>query len=126
MQQCIPHKYQFFTVRLYWARDNQGMNDCALGHDSALLRLYWAGDNLGTTGAKKNFVMNHAPGAGSIPRPVGQKSSTLPLYYRCPLSQLNRTVSSINVKRSCNYRSNLESVHQVPISTGQPQGMQIQ
>ena len=30
-----------------------------------------------------NFVMNHAPGAGSIARPVDQQSSTLPLCYGC-------------------------------------------
>ena len=32
-----------------------------------------------------NFVMNHAPGAGSIARPVDQQSSTLPLYHGRPL-----------------------------------------
>ena len=31
-----------------------------------------------------NFVMNHSPGAGSIPQPIDQQSSMLPLYYRCP------------------------------------------
>ena len=30
-----------------------------------------------------NFVINHASGAGSFARPVGQQSSTLPLYHRC-------------------------------------------
>ena len=34
-----------------------------------------------------NSVMNHAPGAGSITRPVGQKSNTIPLYHEC-LSQI--------------------------------------
>ena len=29
------------------------------------------------------FDMNHAPGAGSIARPVDLQSSTLPLYYGC-------------------------------------------
>ena len=29
-----------------------------------------------------NFVMNHAPGARSIARPVGQQSSAIPLYHR--------------------------------------------
>ena len=29
--------------------------------------------------------MNHAPGAGSIARPVDQQSSALPLYYGQPL-----------------------------------------
>ena len=28
-----------------------------------------------------NFVMNHAPGAGSIAQPVDQQSSVLPLCY---------------------------------------------
>ena len=31
-----------------------------------------------------NFVMNHAPGAGSIARPVDQQSSALPLCYGRP------------------------------------------
>ena len=31
-----------------------------------------------------NFVMNHAPGAGSIAWPVDQKSSVLLLYHGCP------------------------------------------
>ena len=30
-----------------------------------------------------NFIMNHAPGAGSLARPVGKQSSTLPLYLGC-------------------------------------------
>ena len=47
-----------------------------LGHDSVLIRLYWAG---ATWGNEVNFVMNHAPGAGSIARPVDQQSSDLPL-----------------------------------------------
>ena len=53
-----------------------------LYHDSALLRLYWADANLGN---KMNFVMNHAPIAGSITRPagVGQQSNALPLYHGC-------------------------------------------
>ena len=46
----------------------------ALGHDSALIRLYWAG----TTWANEmNLVMNHAPDARSIARPVDQQSSAL-------------------------------------------------
>ena len=55
------------------------MND-VLGHDSAV-RLYWAWDNLGKW---NKFVMNHAPGAGSITRLVDQQSSELPLL-RMPL-----------------------------------------
>ena len=43
-----------------------------LGHDSALARLHWANE--------MNIAMNHAPGAGSIARPVDQQSSALPLY----------------------------------------------
>ena len=31
------------------------------------------------------FVMYHAPGAGLVAQPVGQKSSALPLYHGCPL-----------------------------------------
>ena len=47
----------FCTVRLYWTRET------------------WA--------IEINFNMNHAPGAGSIIRPVDQQSSTLPLSYGC-------------------------------------------
>ena len=61
------------------------MND-VLSHDS--VRLYWAGAN------EMNFVMNHAPGAGSIARPVDQQSSALPLYHRSPL--LKKRKISIN------------------------------
>ena len=46
-----------------------------LGHDSALLRLYTEPE---TTWANvMNFVMNLAPVAGSIARPVGQQSSDI-------------------------------------------------
>ena len=31
-----------------------------------------------------NFVMNHAPNAGSIVRPVDQQSRAIPLYHGCP------------------------------------------
>ena len=38
----------------------------------------------GTTCANEmNFVVYHATSAGSIARPVGQQSSTLPLYHGC-------------------------------------------
>ena len=49
-----------------------------LGRDSALLG--YAGP--GTTWAiEMNFVMNHAPDAGSITRHVDKQSNTLPLCY---------------------------------------------
>ena len=31
-----------------------------------------------------NFIVKHAPSAGSIARPVDQQSSALPLHYGCP------------------------------------------
>ena len=31
-----------------------------------------------------NFIMNHAPGAGLIIKPVDQQSSPIPLCHRCP------------------------------------------
>ena len=43
-----------------------------------------------------NFAMNHAPGVGSIARPVDQQSSTLPLYYGRPLLP---TLTSTNNNR---------------------------
>ena len=41
-----------------------------------------------------NFVMNHAPGAGSIARPVDQQSSAIPraLYHGCPLKLTDKRV----------------------------------
>ena len=49
-----------------------------LGHDSALLGYPVPG----TTWAKEMiFVMKHAPGVGSIARPIDQQSSALPLCY---------------------------------------------
>ena len=51
-----------------------------LGHDSAMLRLYWAGDNQGEC---DELCYESPPGAGSITQPVGQQSSTLPLYCGC-------------------------------------------
>ena len=41
-----------------------------------------------------NFVMNHAPGAGSITRPVDQQSNPIPLYHRCPPFTLSISVLS--------------------------------
>ena len=59
-----------------------------LGHDSAL----WAYTGPETNWANDiNFVMNHAPGAGSIARPVDQQSNALPLNHECPLSQPRST-----------------------------------
>ena len=47
-----------------------------LGHNSALKGY----TGPGTTWADEmNFVLNHAPGAGSLARPVHQQSSALPL-----------------------------------------------
>ena len=53
------------------------------GLDSAPVRLHWARANWAN---EKNFVMIHAPGAGSFARPVDQLLySKLPLYHGCPL-----------------------------------------
>ena len=53
-----------------------------LDHDSAL-KSY---TGTGTTWAiEVNFVMNHAPGADSIDRPVDQQSSMLQLCYGSPM-----------------------------------------
>ena len=47
-----------------------------------IVRLYWAE----TTWANEmNFLLDHAPGAGSIARPVDKQSNTLPLSYGRPL-----------------------------------------
>ena len=48
------------------------------------VRLYWAEDNLAN---EMNFVTNHAPGAGTLARPVDQKSSALPLHHGRPSLQ---------------------------------------
>ena len=48
------------------------------GHNSAL-EGYTAPET--TWANEMNFIMNHAPGAGSIARPVDQQSSALPLSY---------------------------------------------
>ena len=46
-------------------------------------------NSLGTTWANGlKFVMNHAPGAGSITPPVHQQSSALSLCYGCSLQPL--------------------------------------
>ena len=62
-------------------RNWRRIDEWFLGHDSAL-RLYWAN--------KINFIMNHAPGAGSNPRPVDQQSSALPIRTH-PNWKRNRT-----------------------------------
>ena len=64
-----------------------------LGHDSV-----WQGyTGPNTTWANEiNSVMNHAPGAGSLARPVDQQSIVLPLCYCYPL-QLNLTMIYIDV-----------------------------
>ena len=50
----------------------------------------------GTTWANEmNFVMKHAPGAGSIAQPVDKQSSELPLYHRCLLR--NQYIQSIHI-----------------------------
>ena len=38
---------------------------------------------LGQPANEMNFVLNYAPGRGSIDRPVGQQASALPLYHGC-------------------------------------------
>ena len=43
-----------------------------------------------------NYVMNHAPGAGSIARTVEQQSSALPLYHGCPKFPITKTNEWIN------------------------------
>ena len=48
-----------------------------LGPRFYAVSLYWPG----TTWANEmKFVMNHVPSAGSIARPIDQRSSALPLY----------------------------------------------
>ena len=55
----------------------------ALGHDSAL----YGYTGPGTTWAHEmNFVMNHAPGALSLARPIDQQSGALSLCYGCSLT----------------------------------------
>ena len=54
------------------------MNGVLLDHYSAPVRLYWAGDDLVN---EMNFVMDHAPGAGSIARPVDQKCPNRAVVY---------------------------------------------
>ena len=67
---CVTHILSPHVETLLYSCDAINEMIGVLCHDSALVRLYWAGDNL-------NFATNHAPGAGSIARPVDQ----LPLYH---------------------------------------------
>ena len=57
-----------------------------------------------------NFVMNYAPGAGSIPRPVDQQSSVLPLYYGCP-HFIDEHIYLSLYSKTVNKWSTLKSVH---------------
>ena len=72
------------------------MND-ALGNDSVLE---------GKTGPETTwvnemtFVMNHAPGTGSIARPVGQQSSALPHCYGASLNTIEH-IDACNLSRLC-------------------------
>ena len=43
-----------------------------------------------------NFVMNHAPGAGSIAGPVNQQFSALPVNFGCPVTVL---IGYVTVKK---------------------------
>ena len=61
-----------------------------LGHDSALYRLYDHADEM-------NFVMNDAPGTGSIARPVNQQYSVLPLYHVRPLLNYKNAICKLKV-----------------------------
>ena len=53
--------------------------NCVLDHDSALYGFTVPGT---TWDNEMTFVMNHAPGAGSIARPVDQHASS-PACYHC-------------------------------------------
>ena len=54
-----------------------------------------------------NFVMNHAPGAGSIARPVDQQSSVLSLSYGCPMySRIYLTYNDIVADEDTNSDNN--------------------
>ena len=70
-----------------------------MGDDSAMEgytgpRTTWANE--------MNFIMNYAPGVGSIARPVDQQSSALPLCYAAPESLidnnslLNKIIKNFN------------------------------
>ena len=45
-----------------------------------------------------NFVLNHAPGAGSIAQSVEQQPSALPLSNGCPrLSPVNASIKLLHI-----------------------------
>ena len=80
------------------------------GHDSALLGF----SGPVTTWAKEmNFVMNIAPGTGSIARPVGQWSSALPLNHGCSRTQNEKNIQGVPTVYTC--RATLTSTIQVRI-----------
>ena len=55
--------------------------NCVSGHDCAYVRVH---TGLGTRWVTEmKFIMNHAPGVGSIARPADQQSSELPLHHGC-------------------------------------------
>ena len=61
--------------------NEEGEMNGVLDHDSALSGY----TGPGTTWANEmNFVINHAPGAGSIARPFDQHSSALQMDNGCP------------------------------------------
>ena len=63
-----------------------------LVHDSALFGYTWPVANR-VNGM--NCVLNHAPGAGSIARPVDLQSGALSLCYGCP--SLNIYISQCSI-----------------------------
>ena len=65
---CLQNKYPLYKWLVFKPR-------------FCTVRLCWAGK---TWANEMNFVMNHAPGAGSNAQPADQQSSALPLSYGCP------------------------------------------
>ena len=49
-----------------------------------------------------NIVMNHAPGAGSIARPVDLQFNVLPLIHSFPANQMN--MKQLNMKQLNNMK----------------------
>ena len=78
---------------------NGNENDWCCRPRFCTVRLYWARDN------EMNFVVNHAPGAGSIARLVGQQSSALPLYLWCPIMYPKISLSTTYNLATKPYRS---------------------
>ena len=58
------------------------------------VRLYWAGS---TWVNEMNFVMNHAPGARSISRPVGQQFSTLSLNFYLHIWEADGSIHLVGI-----------------------------